>query len=70
MGLGEQARAAAAGESSALADAVCLPGGADAACEALRAFRDAGADLPIVYPVAFGEDLPGSVAGTLRALAP
>jgi hypothetical protein len=33
------------------------------------AYRHAGADLPIVYPVATA-DAPASVKGTLLALAP
>jgi hypothetical protein len=35
----------------------------------LDAFREAGADVPVVYPVASGQDPPGSVAATLRAAA-
>ena len=43
--------------------------GGQSAVRRTRRFREAGADLPIVYPVAAGED-PGSVSETLRALAP
>ena len=42
-----------------------MPGGGS-----IDAFRGAGADLPIVYPVAAGDDPEGSVSETLRALAP
>ena len=38
--------------------------------EAKPAAADAGADLPVVYPVPAGPDPVGSVGATLRALAP
>ncbi len=78
MGVGAAADAAAAAHASRgepsldevapLLDAVCLSG-ASARAE-LEAFRDAGCDLPVVYPVAFGADGARSIAETLRALAP
>jgi alkanesulfonate monooxygenase SsuD/methylene tetrahydromethanopterin reductase-like flavin-dependent oxidoreductase (luciferase family) len=54
----------------AVVDAVCLRGDRDAARERLDAYRRAGADLPVVYPVlAPGEGSDASVA-VLRTLAP
>jgi 5,10-methylenetetrahydromethanopterin reductase len=77
MGLGPAADAAASARASGrevpsdavapLLDAVCLSGGSARA--RLDAFREAGCDLPVVYPVAFGADGARSVAETLRALA-
>ena len=54
----------------ALVRAVCLSGETDAARTRLDDYREAGADLPIVYPVATDADPVGSVTGTLRALSP
>ena len=51
-----------------LLDAVCLTG--ERAHDRLAAYREAGCDLPVVYPVPFGDDRPGSVVSTLEALAP
>ncbi len=78
MGLGGEATAAAAAHASgrsdevpeALVRAVCLIGSDGAARERLNAYREAGADLPVVYPIACGEDPAASVAATLRAVAP
>ncbi len=78
IGLEEEARAAAAAHAAgrpeevpeALVRAICLAGDPAAARVRLEAFREAGADLPIVYPVAAGDDPEGSVSETLRALAP
>ena len=75
VGLGEEARAAAAAVAGgrpgdvpeALVRAVCAIG--DGAAERLAAYRDAGADLVVVYPVAVGEPAP-SIERTLLALAP
>jgi alkanesulfonate monooxygenase SsuD/methylene tetrahydromethanopterin reductase-like flavin-dependent oxidoreductase (luciferase family) len=54
----------------AVVDAVCLPGDRDAARERLEAYRQAGADLPVIYPaLAPGEGPEASIA-VLRALAP
>jgi len=51
-------------------EAVCLRGDPDEAKERLEAYRDAGADLPVVYPVlAPGEGSDASVA-VLRVLSP
>jgi len=51
-------------------EAVCLRGDPDRARERLEAYREAGADLPVVYPVlARGERAESSLA-TLRPLAP
>jgi alkanesulfonate monooxygenase SsuD/methylene tetrahydromethanopterin reductase-like flavin-dependent oxidoreductase (luciferase family) len=77
IGLGDEARVAAAAHASgrpeevpeALVRAICLAGDPAAARVRLDAFREAGADLPIVYPVAAGDDPEGSVSETLRALA-
>ncbi|MGH2595228.1 MAG: LLM class flavin-dependent oxidoreductase [Actinomycetota bacterium] len=78
IGLEDAARAAAAAHAAghpdevpeALVRAICLAGDPAAARVRLDAFREAGADLPIVYPVAAGGDPEGSVSETLRALAP
>jgi alkanesulfonate monooxygenase SsuD/methylene tetrahydromethanopterin reductase-like flavin-dependent oxidoreductase (luciferase family) len=75
VGLGPQAAVAGqahrAGRSEdvpeVLVRAVCAVG--DGARERVDAFREAGADLPIVYPVATA-DAAASIRGTLLALAP
>jgi alkanesulfonate monooxygenase SsuD/methylene tetrahydromethanopterin reductase-like flavin-dependent oxidoreductase (luciferase family) len=75
MGLGDEAAAAAAahrardlsGVPETLVRAVCLPADPDAASARLDAYREAGADLPVVYPVATREDPEGSIEATLRA---
>lgn len=77
MGLETEARMAAAAHAAgrpdevpeALVQAVCLLGDGGIARDRLDAFREAGADLPVVYPVASGPDPSGSVAATLRAAA-
>jgi 5,10-methylenetetrahydromethanopterin reductase len=76
VGLGDEAEAAAAAHRSgrpeevpaALVDAVALPVDPDTARARLEAYRDAGADLPVVYPVVTGADPQGSIAATLRSL--
>jgi alkanesulfonate monooxygenase SsuD/methylene tetrahydromethanopterin reductase-like flavin-dependent oxidoreductase (luciferase family) len=79
MGLGSEAEAAAVARAAgrpldvpdALVRAVCLVGDAEEATPRLQAFRDAGADLPIVYPVpAMGANPASSVLATLEELAP
>jgi len=78
MGLAEEARAAAAAHAArrpddvpeALVRAVCLTGDAAAARARLDAYREAGADLPVIYPVPVPDDPAVSVAATLRATAP
>jgi alkanesulfonate monooxygenase SsuD/methylene tetrahydromethanopterin reductase-like flavin-dependent oxidoreductase (luciferase family) len=78
MGLGHMASEAAAAFTAgrpedvpeALIRQVCLSGDPAAARARLEAFRDAGADLPVVYPVVTGGDPAGSATETLRALAP
>ena len=75
VGLGPQAAVAGqahrAGRSEdvpeVLVRSVCAVG--DGARDRLDAFREAGADLPIVYPVATA-DPSASIEATLRALAP
>jgi alkanesulfonate monooxygenase SsuD/methylene tetrahydromethanopterin reductase-like flavin-dependent oxidoreductase (luciferase family) len=75
VGLGPQAAVAGqahrAGRSEdvpeVLVRSVCAVG--DGARDRLDAFRDAGADLPIVYPVGTS-DPAASIEATLRALAP
>jgi 5,10-methylenetetrahydromethanopterin reductase len=77
VGLGAESGAAAAAHRDGRPDAVpegfvralCLLGDAAEALAGLRAYREAGADVPIVYPVA-GTDPVSSVLGTLYALAP
>jgi alkanesulfonate monooxygenase SsuD/methylene tetrahydromethanopterin reductase-like flavin-dependent oxidoreductase (luciferase family) len=78
MGLGDEAAAAGAAHLAgapqavpeALVRAVCLPGDPGEARARLETYRDAGADLPVVYPVPAGDDAVGSVEATLRAAAP
>ena len=78
VGLAEEASAAAAAHRAGrpqevpegLVRAVTLVGDAGSARDRLQAYRDAGADLPVVYPVTAGPDPAGSLAATLDALAP
>jgi alkanesulfonate monooxygenase SsuD/methylene tetrahydromethanopterin reductase-like flavin-dependent oxidoreductase (luciferase family) len=78
MGLSDEAAEAGAAHLAgapqavpeALVRAVCLPGDPAEARARLDAYRDAGADLPVVYPVPAGDDAAGSVEATLRAAAP
>jgi len=78
LGLAAEAEAAAAAHAAgrpqdapvALVRAVCLSGDVGAARLGLQAYREAGAHLPIVYPVATAADPVASVLATLRALAP
>jgi alkanesulfonate monooxygenase SsuD/methylene tetrahydromethanopterin reductase-like flavin-dependent oxidoreductase (luciferase family) len=78
MGLGGEAAAAAAARAAGrledvperLLREVCLPTSATAARERLAAYRSAGADLPVVYPVLVAGDLEGSALRTLTHLAP
>jgi alkanesulfonate monooxygenase SsuD/methylene tetrahydromethanopterin reductase-like flavin-dependent oxidoreductase (luciferase family) len=78
VGLGEDAVKAAAAHRAdrprevpePLVHALTLAGDADSAHERLQAYRDAGADLPVVYPVTGAVDPGGSVAATIHALAP
>jgi alkanesulfonate monooxygenase SsuD/methylene tetrahydromethanopterin reductase-like flavin-dependent oxidoreductase (luciferase family) len=53
-----------------LVRALTLVGDPDAARGRLDAYREAGADLVVVYPVAGGTDPAVGVADTLEALAP
>jgi 5,10-methylenetetrahydromethanopterin reductase len=77
MGLGDEAAAAAEAHRDdapervpvRLVEAVCLHGEAEGASRRLQDYRDAGADLPVVYPVPVREPV-SSVLGTLFALAP
>lgn len=77
VGLGrEAARASAAlraGRSydvpDALVRATCVLGDGTEAAARIQAYRDAGADLPVVYPVPVLEPI-SSIEGTLFALAP
>ncbi len=78
MGLEEASRAGAAAYAGGrpedvpedLVRAVTLVGEPLAARERLDAFREAGADLPVVYPVATTDDPIGAVARTLIAAVP
>jgi alkanesulfonate monooxygenase SsuD/methylene tetrahydromethanopterin reductase-like flavin-dependent oxidoreductase (luciferase family) len=75
VGLGSEAAAAAAAHRAgrtqdvpeSLVRAVCAVG--DAARARIEAYREAGADLPVVYPVASGPAA-ASIERTLSALAP
>jgi alkanesulfonate monooxygenase SsuD/methylene tetrahydromethanopterin reductase-like flavin-dependent oxidoreductase (luciferase family) len=77
VGLGAEADRAAAAHRAATPEEVperlvrelCLLGGRREARRRLGAYREAGADLPVVYPVPVGEPAP-SILGTLLALAP
>jgi alkanesulfonate monooxygenase SsuD/methylene tetrahydromethanopterin reductase-like flavin-dependent oxidoreductase (luciferase family) len=77
VGLGEQARAAAESLAAGRPDRVpeelvrrvCIMGEASEALAGLQAYGDAGADLPVVYPVATRDAL-SSILGTVFALAP
>lgn len=78
MGMGEEAAAAAtsftAGRTDDILDEVieriCLLGDAGAARDRVAAYREAGADLPVVYAALLPDDPVGSLRATLRALAP
>jgi alkanesulfonate monooxygenase SsuD/methylene tetrahydromethanopterin reductase-like flavin-dependent oxidoreductase (luciferase family) len=77
MGLGAEAAAAAeataAGRPAAVAEgllrAVCVWGPREHALERLAAYRDAGADVVVLYPVPAQEAV-SSITGTLLAAAP
>jgi len=78
MGLADEAAAALTAHLAgaphavpeALVRAVCLPADPADARARLDAYREAGADLPVVYPVATRDDGAASVEATLRATAP
>jgi alkanesulfonate monooxygenase SsuD/methylene tetrahydromethanopterin reductase-like flavin-dependent oxidoreductase (luciferase family) len=81
MGLGAGAGAAAAASRAGRPEdvpdsfvrALCLLGDPPAARERLQAYRDAGADLPVVYPVVNAgarTDGASAVSKTLQILAP
>jgi 5,10-methylenetetrahydromethanopterin reductase len=78
MGLGGEANAAAEAHREGrpqdvpegLVRAVCLPEDPRAAADRLRAYREAGADLPVVYPVAVDGSAPASVLTSIEAMAP
>lgn len=57
-------------DPEAAVERLCLAGDEHVARARLLTFREAGADLPVVYPVAFADDPEGSIGTTLRALAP
>jgi probable F420-dependent oxidoreductase len=72
MGLGEQASAAARSPSevpSSFLRAVCAWGGRDEAMERLDAYRQAGADPVVVYPVPV-LDAASSIVATVLGVAP
>lgn len=75
MGLGPEAEQAAeavrAGRSEDVPEALvrAVTAFGDGVRGRLEAYREAGADLVVVYPVAAGEP-EGSILGTLRGLAP
>ena len=79
MGLGAPAEAAAAAHRAGrpgdvpdeLVRAICLVGDAAAVRGRLDDYRDAGADLPVVYPMLVpGSDPRDSITATIRGLAP
>ena len=54
-----------------LVRAICLVGNATAVRGRLDAYRGAGADLPVVYPMPVPGSEPGdSITATIRGLAP
>jgi hypothetical protein len=53
-----------------IVEAVCLRGDPDRSRKRLEAYREAGADLPVVYPVLAPGEGPAASIATLRALAP
>jgi len=70
--MGFRAEAAAAAEGRVpdeLVRAVCIMGDSVEASERLQKYRDAGADLPVVYPVPCLDPV-SSINGTILALAP
>ena len=70
MGLSKEVEQAARGDlPAALIRAIALAGDPEAAKQRLQAYRDAGADLPVVYPVPALEPV-SSMTGTILALAP
>lgn len=70
MGFRAEASAAAEGRvPAALLDAVCLRGERAGAAARLQRYRDAGADLPVVYPVSCLDEV-CSIGGTILGLAP
>lgn len=70
MGFRQEAMAAAEGRvSDDFVRAVCVLGDAGQAQARLQRYRDAGADLPVVYPVPCLERT-SSIEGTILALAP
>ena len=70
MGLGAEAESASRGEvRDDLVRRLCLMGDAASASARLQVYRDAGADLPVVYPVPSREPM-SSLLGTILALAP
>jgi 5,10-methylenetetrahydromethanopterin reductase len=56
--------------AEAVTQAVCLPGDPDRARARLNEYREAGADLPVVYPVVGSGEDAGAALAALRALAP
>jgi 5,10-methylenetetrahydromethanopterin reductase len=54
----------------AVVEGICLRGDPDAARERLDAYRAAGAELPVVYPVLAAGEGPDAALAVLRALAP
>ena len=61
--------AASGGDPGPLIRAVALVGDPEAAKARLQAYRDAGGDLPVVYPAPALEPV-SSMLGTILALAP
>lgn len=71
-GLGDAIDAIAAGDERALdtiVDATCLVGDRDVIRKGLHGYEQAGLDMPIVYPVPYGDDPAESVLHTLRTAA-
>ena len=70
MGLGAHVDVAASGSApEEFVRALCLVGDPGTASARLQAYRDAGADIPVVYPVPALEPV-SSLMGTILAVAP
>jgi len=73
VGYGRELDAMASGHEKAvdtLVDALCAWGDRAAVIRKLDAYREAGLDQVIVYPVPFGDDPAESVLRTIRAAKP
>ena len=73
VGFGKDLDDMAAGREpavDALVAALCATGDAHAIRDKLTAYRDAGLDTVVVYPVPYGDDPAESILRTVRAVGP